>query len=90
MTSNRFNTIQWASLLLPTVMAITMAAFTLSNRNTNLTATTFEKVIQLEAEVDEIKNEVTALDKTKVDKETFHMLIDRLDRIDNKIDALKK
>jgi len=87
MTENK--ALQWAAMIVPTAIAIMMAIMTFSNRTTTISATTLEKVLQMEKEVEELKVEVNQLDIDKVDKDTFRMLIDRLDRIDTKIDNLK-
>jgi hypothetical protein len=87
MTENK--ALQWAAMIVPTAIAIMMAIMTFSNRTTTLSATTLEKVLQMEKEVEEIKGELDDLDESKVDKDTFKMLIDRLDRIDTNIDKLK-
>ena len=87
MTENK--ALQWAAMIVPTAIAIMMAIMTFSNRTTTLSATTLEKVIQMEKEVEDLKSDIDQLDEDKVDKDTFQMLIDRLDRIDSNIDKIK-
>jgi peptidoglycan hydrolase CwlO-like protein len=81
-------TLQWASLLLPTVIAIVMAIMTFSNRSTTMSATTLEKVVQVEQEIEDLKDELKKLDKEKVDQQVFNMLLDKIEDLSEQIDEL--
>jgi peptidoglycan hydrolase CwlO-like protein len=81
--------LQWASLLLPTIIAIIMAVMTFSNRATTISATTLEKVVQLEKELSELKGELNDLDKEKVDVTNFNMLVKKIDDVADKLDDLR-
>ena len=81
--------LQWASLIVPSLLAITMAVMAFANRTNAINTTNSVKVSQLEVEIKEIKLDIEKLDKEKVDKEIIDILFEKIDKIDTKIDDIK-
>ena len=87
---NEGKALQWASMIVPTIIAIIMTIMTFTNKSTTISATTLEKVLQVEQEQKAINDRIDKLDETKVDKEIFNMLKESIDKMDTKLDEVKE